>query len=34
MAWAIKQMEHKVVKKHTGPTIYLGKDDESKLITM
>ena len=34
MAWAIKQKEHKAVKQHSGPTIYLGKDDESKLITM
>ena len=34
MAWTIKQKEHKAVKQHSGPTIYLGKDDESKLITM
>ena len=34
IAWAIKQKEHKAVKQHSGPTIYLGKDDESKLITM
>ena len=34
MAWAIKQKEHKAVKQHSGPTIYLGKGDESKLITM
>ena len=24
--------EHKAVKQHSGPTIYLGKDNESKLI--
>ena len=29
MAWAIKQKEHKAVKQHSGPTIYLGKDNES-----
>ena len=34
MAWAIKQKERKAVKQHSRPTIYLGKDDESKLITM
>ena len=34
MAWSIKQKEHKAVKQHSGPTIYLGKDDESKLIIM
>ena len=34
MAWAIKQKEHKAVKQHSGPTIYLGKDNESELIIM
>ena len=34
MAWSIKQKEHKAVKQHSGPFIYLGKDDESKFITM
>ena len=29
MAWAMKQKEHKAVKQHSGPTIYLGKDNES-----
>ena len=29
MAWTIKQKEHMAVKQHSGPTIYLGKDDES-----
>ena len=24
--------EHKAVKQHSGPTIYLGKDNESRLI--
>ena len=24
--------EHKAVKQHSGPTIYLGKDNESKLV--
>ena len=32
--WDNKQNEHKAVKQLSGPTIYLGKDDESKLITM
>ena len=30
MAWTNKQKEHKAVKQHSGPTIYLGKDNESK----
>ena len=29
-----KRNNNKVVKQHSGPTIYLGKDDESKLITI
>ena len=29
---AINKKEHKAVKQHSGPTIYLGKDNESKLI--
>ena len=29
MAWAIKQKEQMVIKQHSGPTIYLGKDNES-----
>ena len=28
----INKKEHKAVKQHSGPTIYLGKDNESKLI--
>ena len=28
----VKQKGHKAVKQHSGPTIYLGKDNDSKLI--
>ena len=28
----INKKEHKAVKQHSGPTIYLCKDNESKLI--
>ena len=34
MAWANKQKEHKAVKQHSGPTIYLGKDNESKYSSL
>ena len=30
----IKQKEHKAVKQHSGPTIYLGKDNESKYSSL